>query len=200
MKGVNCVAKRKPKKLPRSLTKEELDAMYAECDTSTIIGLRNLCAMRLMADCSLRVSEMLSVKPEDINWQTGGFIVTGKGSKERQIYINDELLGLLKELLSRMLYKPQRVICTLEGKPLTSSRYFHEWVARIGAKVGIEKCHPHLFRHTFATDALRSGCDIRMVQEMMGHSDLSTTAVYLHVTSAEKERGFKNLRTNTKKG
>jgi len=189
------------KKLPRTLTIEERESVYALCDTSTFIGLRNLALLRVMADAGLRISEALGIRDKDLKWEADGVsvIVFGKGSKDRKVWLGAADRDLLKQLIER---KPhcEWLFCTYERNQLRSNNV-RDWLNNAKKKLGLDRLHPHMLRHTFATGLLEATGNIMMVKEQLGHANLSSTERYLHVVDAERERATKAYgeAQNTKK-
>jgi integrase/recombinase XerD len=176
--------------LPRFLTLEEVDRLIAAPDTSTPRGLRDRAMVELLYATGLRVSELVGLRAPDLNLEAGFLSCTGKGDKERIVPIGDEAASWV----TRYVREGRPVL--LKGR--TSPRLFVN--ARGGAlsRVGfwkILKAHglranlpadlsPHVLRHSFATHLLDRGADLRAIQMMLGHADLSTTQIYTHVLDA----------------
>jgi len=175
------------KSLPEVLTQDEVDLILKQPDTSGRLGLRDRAILETMYATGMRVSEALTVKQSDINFSDGFVRVFGKGSKERLIpigrsaiswikkYQSDVRVNLAKENSKEVLFLNAR------GKPMSRMAIWdivnkYTRMARIDKSV-----HPHTFRHSFATHLLEGGADLRAVQEMLGHSDISTTEIYTHI-------------------
>jgi integrase/recombinase XerD len=187
------------KKLPEVLNEAEqarlVDRLHGRAPTK----LRKLCLMRVMLDNGLRASEVWVLRRQDIDWQTGGMKIHGKGKKERMTWLNDENLEMLKQWLEvrrRLRHQNDFVFVRMDGQPMTDRnlRSLFQWQAQ---KVGLvdKHVHPHTCRHTFATDLLKKTKNLRLVQKAMGHEALSTTEIYLHVQDPEMEEALKGLRT-----
>jgi integrase/recombinase XerD len=177
-----------PLRLPGVLSPSEVELLLSQPDPSTPIGDRDRAMLELLYATGLRVSELVKLKIQNINLD-GGFVRTmGKGSKERVIpmgtkaiealreYLLDGRPALLKKRASRYLFLNQRADgMTRQG--------FWKIIRQYGKKAGIEKdITPHLLRHSFASHMLEYGADLRAVQVMLGHADISTTQIYTHVT------------------
>ncbi|MFC1558964.1 tyrosine-type recombinase/integrase [Gemmatimonadota bacterium] len=187
------------KKLPVVLEKEEAEAILAQPNTGCPTGLRNRAILELMYRAGLRVSEVINLKPGDIRWGSGILEVrSGKGGKDRNIPVDSETLGWLRAWQGQRPGRRQRFFITLQGKPL-SARYLQQMVKRLAHKAGLERAEqvtPHVFRHTFATGLLNDGFTIREVQTLLGHSNVSTTQIYLHVEPRALSAKIQERRTN----
>lgn len=183
------------RKLPDVLTDEERSALLKRPNRRAPTGLRNLCMIRLMLDAGLRSSEVLNLKVRDIDWMSGKLSVReGKGQKDRTLWLNEGDLELLKSWRERRPEPCELLFTTLQSGPV-SGRYLRTMVARVAKKAGIEKrVHPHLLRHSFATDLYRKTKNIRLVQKALGHEDLSTTMIYTHIIDDELEDALRNFR------
>jgi len=186
------------RKIPDVLTEEERIRLLKVPNKRYPTGIRNLAIMLTMLDCGLRSSEIVNLKMKNINLTTGEIkIVNGKGNVDRILWINGESLEVLKKWIQR---KPESefVFCTLKGAQIKDS-YLRIFINRYGKRAGIQKhLHPHLLRHTFGTDLYRRTKNIRLVQESLGHADLSTTMIYTHIVNGELEEGMKGFRTKEK--
>lgn len=169
------------KKLPVVMNTQEVQELLKQPNRKCPTGLRNYLIMLVMYRAGLRVSEVISLECRDINWQSGDLkVVDGKGGKDRVIPLEPYVLDALVKWKEQ---KPQgkKFFTTLKGEEL-NDRYIRKFVERYAEKAGIDKdVHPHTLRHTFATELLDQGFTIREVQELLGHSDLSTTMIYTHV-------------------
>lgn len=189
------------KKLPVVLTESEVQALRAGCNrTST--GQRNRALIELMLGGGLRVSEAVSLMPGDIDWQAGTIRVNdGKGGRDRVVPVDDDTLAHLQVWAARR--KELRVsarqpflvgIRTLKGM---TSRTAWAIIKRRAELAGIDKrVGPHTLRHTYATRLLDRGFSIREVQELLGHSDVSTTMIYTHVNPAALRDKIRGRRCN----
>ena len=173
--------------LPKSLGESDVDALLAAPDVATPIGLRDKAMLELLYACGLRVSELVSLELGGLNLAQGVVRIMGKGSKERLVPIGDEALAWIGRYLREA--RPQLVAegsgaVLFPGRgagPMTRQTFWHR--IRHHARVaGITKpLSPHTLRHAFATHLLNHGADLRVVQMLLGHSDLSTTQIYTHV-------------------
>jgi len=174
-------------KLPDVLSFDEIKKLLESPDTSTPKGLRDASMIELLYAAGLRVSELIHVKMAEINLEAGFVRVLGKGEKERvvpigsharekiQTYVSRSRPKLLKEHVSAYLFVARA------GKPMTRQGFW-KLLKRYSAQVGIQKeITPHSLRHSFASHLLEGGADLRAVQMMLGHVDISTTQIYTHV-------------------
>jgi integrase/recombinase XerD len=177
------------KPLPKSLTEEDVEALLAAPDVDGPIGLRDRTMLEVLYACGLRVSELVGLTLPQVNLRQGVVRVFGKGSKERLVPLGEEAsewIGrymrearpqLLKGATSDVLFPSSR------GVAMTRQTFWHriKYWAQVAA---IQKpLSPHTLRHAFATHLLNHGADLRVVQLLLGHSDLSTTQIYTHVAS-----------------
>lgn len=183
-------------KLPEILSSEEQESLLAQPNKGCPTGFRNYCLMRVMLDVGLRSSEVIELKIQDINWTTGRLKVRqGKGQKDRMLWINEDLLEFLGEWRESRPVQVSSLFVTLKGEAI-QARYLRAMIKRLGKKAGIQKdVHPHMLRHTFATDLYRETKNIRLVQKALGHSDLSTTMIYTHIVDDELEGALKTFRS-----
>lgn len=173
--------------LPKSLSEEDVDQLLMAPDTDTAIGLRDKTMIELLYATGLRVSELVGLTMTQINIRQGVVRVVGKGAKERLVPIGEEALDWLAcylrqarpELLgmkaSEVLFPSQR------GRGMTRQTFWYR-LKHWATVAGVEKpLSPHTLRHAFATHLLNHGADLRVVQLLLGHSDLSTTQIYTHI-------------------
>lgn len=174
--------------LPEVLSPDEVAALLNAPDHAKANGLRDRAMLELAYASGLRVSELIGLKISSLNHEAGFLRVVGKGSKERivpfgsaaaaaiNLYLETARPKLLKGLSSDTLFVAR------QGKPLTRQAFWKQlrvYAARAGIKSGVS---PHSLRHSFATHLLEGGADLRAVQMMLGHSDISTTQIYTHIT------------------
>lgn len=181
-----------PAKLPDVISIEQVGAMLDLQTDPSAIGLRNRALLEVLYGCGLRASEVCNLNTPDVFLDEGFLRVFGKGSKERLVPISGKALEALGEYLGApraelsmhaKAPKPQdvqAVFLNSRGGRLTRQG-LHLIVERAGRGVGIEGLHPHTLRHSYATHMLQGGADLRVIQEMLGHSDISTTQVYTHI-------------------
>ncbi|MDO9529044.1 MAG: site-specific tyrosine recombinase XerD [Syntrophales bacterium] len=175
-------------RLPDTLSMEEMNLLLRQPDTKTFSGIRDKAMLELMYATGIRVSELISLTINSINWQVGYLITIGKGNKERIVPIGktaiDSLDRYVKDIRQKFLKKTTTNIFFLNryGRGLTRQGFW-KIVKKYVNKAGLQKkVHPHTFRHSFATHLLEGGADLRSVQVMLGHADISTTQIYTHIT------------------
>lgn len=173
--------------LPKALTEEEVVSLLGAPDTSTLLGMRDKAMLELMYATGLRVSELVDLQLSNLNLNQGVIRVIGKGQKERLVPIGDEAYESLKIYLSNgrpALLKgaqTEEVFVTTRKSGMTRQAFWY-MVRRSAAQCGVtKKLSPHMLRHSFATHLLNHGADLRVVQLLLGHSDLSTTQIYTHI-------------------
>ncbi|PCM43889.1 site-specific tyrosine recombinase XerD [Marinobacter sp. ANT_B65] len=178
---------RLPRRLPDSLTEDEVESLLAEPDPGLPIELRDKAMLEILYGCGLRVSELTGLRVDQVNLRQGVIRVTGKGDKERLVPLGEEavdwLLRYMKEGRPELL-KGRACDALFPGnRPAAMTRQtFWYRVRHYATRTGIRKhLSPHTLRHAFATHLLNHGADLRVVQMLLGHSDLSTTQIYTHV-------------------
>ena len=179
------------KALPKFLSTDEVDKLLAAPDTSDPRGIRDRALIELFYATGLRVSEMVSLRQQDLNLESGYLTCTGKGRKQRLVPIGDEasawLTRYLKESRPALLKKrssPKLFVNARGGAGLTRVGLW-KILKEYGTQAGIgSRLSPHVLRHSFATHLLERGADLRAIQMMLGHSDLSTTQIYTHILDA----------------
>lgn len=176
------------RKLPDTLSLEEIDLLIQSLDLSTPEGERNRAILELLYGCGLRVSELVNLKLSDLFFAEGFIRVTGKGSKQRLIPINEYSIKLISIYINqiRVHQLPQKgeediLFLNRRGKRLTRVMIF-TIIKKQAEIVGIHKnISPHTFRHSFATHLLQNGADLRAIQQLLGHESITTTEIYTHV-------------------
>ncbi len=176
------------KNLPTVLSVDEIDLILSKPDTSNKLGLRDKAILELLYACGIRVSELINIKIPDLFFDDDVIRVFGKGSKERIIPVGSSAVKWINKYLkeSRVLLmkktKSENYLFLNNRGTKLSRMSVWKIVDRYVKEVGIEKeIHPHTFRHSFATHLLEGGADLRAVQEMLGHADISTTQIYTHI-------------------
>lgn len=178
---------KRSRRLPDTLTESEVEALLAAPEVSDVIGLRDRAMLEILYACGLRVSELVGLRLHQINQQQGVVRVVGKGNKERLVPLGEEamdwLLRYVKEARPALVEGNQTdvVFPSNRGQMMTRQTFWHR-IKLHAANAGIHKhLSPHTLRHAFATHLLNHGADLRVVQLLLGHSDLSTTQIYTHV-------------------
>jgi integrase/recombinase XerD len=186
----NLQSPKRWERLPKSLSVSEVRAfldLSSSMDLSEPAAIRDYVMFELLYSSGLRVSELISLKLEDINFDAGFVRVLGKGSKERIVPLHMRAIERVKEYISRQrpeILKKKRspyIFVTRRGGPMTRQRFW-QTIKALGRKLGIE-ISPHTIRHSFATHLLEGGADLRSLQKMLGHADISTTQIYTKVTT-----------------
>ena len=178
------------KPLPKSLSEAEVEALLAAPDIAEPLGLRDRAMLEVLYACGLRVSELVALSLEQINLRQGVVRVLGKGSKERLVPLGEEALIWLQRYQAEargllLAGRPSSVLFPSQrGEQMTRQTFWHR-IKLHARHAGILKpLSPHTLRHAFATHLLNHGADLRVVQLLLGHSDLSTTQIYTHVAKA----------------
>ena len=171
--------------LPRFLSEEEMERLLSAPDTSTDEGVRDRAMLEVMYAAGLRVSELVGLKRTDVNLDAGLVACHGKGSKERRVPIGKSATHWLQQYAnvrarSGKGTNPNLFLNSL-GAPLTRN-FAWAMIKRYSAQAGLDHVSPHTLRHSFATHLLQRGADSRSVQALLGHSDISTTQIYTHIT------------------
>jgi site-specific recombinase XerD len=174
------------------LNEEELGRLFDEPDTGTIGGLRDRAILELLFSSGLRVSELVGLDRDHINLKRREFMVRGKGQKDRPIFISEDAAQWVQAYLDKrddntrplfIRYNGTKAVDLTGNFHRLTARSVQRLVSRYALLAGITKhVSPHTLRHSFATDLLMNGADLRSVQAMLGHSNISTTQIYTHVT------------------
>jgi len=184
---------RTPERQVDFLEPDELERLFSAAEGKNETARRDRALLELLFSSGLRVSELVSLDRESVNLEIGEFVVRGKGGKVRLVFVSDRARAAIQAYMDvRTDVDPALFVSTKKGfAQKTASddlritvRTVERVVARLAAKAGIMKSvHPHTLRHSFATDLLRNGADIRSVQALLGHSSITTTQIYTHVTA-----------------
>ena len=172
--------KRTPR-FPKSLSEADVEALLAAPNTATLMGLRDRAMLELLYATGLRVSELVAVKTFEVNLDAGVVRVMGKGSKERLVPLGEEAADWISKYLKNRSHKSHALFLTSRGAGMTRQAFWH-LIRRHGARaIPGKKLSPHVLRHAFATHLINHGADLRVVQLLLGHADISTTQIYTHV-------------------
>jgi integrase/recombinase XerD len=190
--------------LPRYLTTDEVDRLLAQPDVSTPRGLRDRALIEVLYATGLRVTELVSLAQGDVNLEAGYLTCMGKGSKQRLVPVGDEAAGWLaryereaRPALVGRKPSPRLFVNARGGGALTRSGFWRILKA-YGLQAGITRdLSPHVLRHSFATHLLERGADLRAIQVMLGHADLSTTQIYTHVLEARMRTMYDRFHPRT---
>lgn len=182
--------------LPTVLSEQEVKQLLDSIEIVDATSCRNRCMVETLYATGFRVSELLSLTLSQINIQMGYIKTIGKGDKERIVPITDYLGSLLKEYIANYREEFLKdkdtsvVFLTMHGKQMSRDNFYHV-LELILKKSGITKhCSPHTLRHAFATHLLEHGADLRSIQEMLGHSDISTTTIYTHISNTKLQNEY----------
>ena len=172
--------KRAPR-FPRSLSEADVEALLAAPDTTTPLGLRDRAMLETLYATGLRVSELVALKTFEVNLDANVVRVLGKGSKERLVPLGEEAADWISRYLRMRSAKCDALFVTGRGGGMTRQAFWH-LIRRYGARaIPGKKLSPHVLRHAFATHLINHGADLRVVQLLLGHADISTTQIYTHV-------------------
>jgi len=181
-------------RLPGVLTFEEVERLLNQPDMTKPMGKRNRAMLETLYATGLRVSELVNLKISNINLEAGYLRTLGKGSKERVVPMGDKAMDAIKDYISHGRYHFTKgkdspfLFLTSSCRPM-SRQGFWKMIKKYGNKAGIIKeISPHSIRHSFATHLLEAGADLRSVQVMLGHEDISTTQIYTHVSRAQLKK------------
>ena len=183
---VHLVAPKRTRKLPSFLGEDEVARLLAAAEPSTPAGLRDRAMLELLYATGLRVSELVNLKLSQLRLDAGFLTAFGKGSKERIVPVGESAEAWVRRWLAegRAAWargRHEAVFVTNRGGPMTPQRFW-QIVKEHGRAAGIERrLSPHVLRHSFATHLLEHGADLRAVQAMLGHADITTTEIYTHV-------------------
>lgn len=172
------------RKLPNYLNYNEIEELLESIDTTSDEGLKSRLLIELFYATGCRVSEIINIKVENINRGNKTIKIMGKGSKERIVYYGDYAEGYLDRYLKRNLNKGNPFLFINDNGEIYTTQEIEKIINNLVSNISI-KTHvtPHTLRHTFATHLLNNGADIKTVQELLGHANLSTTGIYTHVSS-----------------
>ena len=184
---LRLAAARQPLRVPKSLSEAQVEALLAAPDVETVLGLRDRTMLELMYASGLRVSELVGLKTVNVSFADGALRVTGKGAKERLVPFGEEAHAWMQRYLGQARAAilagrtSEALFVTGRGGPMTR-QMFWKLVKAHAALAGIAvPISPHTLRHAFATHLLNHGADLRAVQMLLGHADISTTTIYTHV-------------------
>ncbi len=178
------------KEIPDTLSEADVDNLLLQPDDMTMLGLRDRTMLEVLYATGLRVSELVSLTLEQVNPRQGLVRLVGKGNKERLVPLGEEALDWIQRYMSESRpellkgFVSEDLFPTRRGKAMTRQAFWYI-IKRYAQQAGIEKhLSPHTLRHAFATHLINHGADLRVVQLLLGHSDLSTTQIYTHVAKA----------------
>lgn len=172
--------KRAPR-FPRSLSEVDVEALLGAPDVATPLGLRDRAMLETLYATGLRVSELVALKTFEVNLDANVIRVMGKGSKERLVPLGEEAAHWISRYLEQRKSSASALFITARRRGMTRQAFWH-LIRRYGARaIPGKKLSPHVLRHAFATHLINHGADLRVVQLLLGHADISTTQIYTHV-------------------
>lgn len=192
------------KKLPNYLNYKDLETILSIPDKNDVLGLRNALILELLYSCGVRVSELVNIKLSDIDFSNQRIIILGKGNKERIVLYGK----LCSDLLNDYLIKSRSALINEDNDYLLLNKFGNKITDRairmiiddVIKKSSLKlKVSPHTFRHTFATHLLNEGADLKIVQELLGHENISTTGIYTHVSNERLRRVYLDAHPRAKK-
>ena len=178
--------------LPKDLSEQDVEALLYAADTSTALGLRDRAMLEVLYACGLRVSELINLRVDLINLNQGYLRILGKGNKERLVPLGQIAAEWIEKYIQEArphLYKSATdyLFLTQHGGIMSRQNFWYA-IKRYALQAGIQsELSPHTLRHAFATHLLNHGADLRVVQMLLGHSDLSTTQIYTHVAQVRMQ-------------
>ncbi len=199
----DLVAPQKGVYLPKFLNGAEIEMLLAAPDVSTEAGLRDRAILELMYSSGLRVSEVVDLQLNNIDLESAIVTCIGKGNKMRRVPVGASAIEWIRSYLAQRRKKEnieiQNMFVSPAGKRLTRQAIFVT-IRDYAAKCGIDDVSPHTLRHSFATHLVQNNADIRSVQQMLGHADISTTQIYTHITSKQLKTNYDRFhpRSNSK--
>ena len=172
--------KRAPR-FPKTLSETDVEALLGTPDVRTPLGLRDRAMLETLYATGLRVSELVALKRFEVKLDAGVVRVLGKGSKERLVPLGEEAVEWISRYLKESRNASDALFVTARGGPMTRQAFWH-LIRRYGARaIPGKRLSPHVLRHAFATHLINHGADLRVVQMLLGHADISTTQIYTHV-------------------
>ena len=189
---------KKPKHLPNCLTEEEVDKLLDAPDLTSPGGIRDKAMLETMYSSGLRVSELLNLEKGQVNLSKGVITVFGKGAKERKVPLSDYAIEYIKKYISEVRSQSENkgskyLFLSKKGEPI-SRVYFFKQVKKYSELAGIEtQVSPHTLRHSFASHLLNHGAQLRIVQGMLGHTNIATTQIYTHVSNEKLKEDYDKI-------
>ncbi|MGI9034497.1 MAG: site-specific tyrosine recombinase XerD [Pyrinomonadaceae bacterium] len=197
----DLIAPQKGFYLPKFLNQTEIEQLLLVPDVSQEIGLRDRAILETMYAAGLRVSEVCDLKISDIELDAGILTCKGKGGKTRKVPLGKSAVEWLKKYLIVRRKKEnieiQNLFVSSFGKSVSRQDIF-KMVKECGAKIGREDVSPHTLRHSFATHLIQNSADVRSVQQLLGHADISTTQIYTHITDAHLRKTYEKFHPRAK--
>jgi integrase/recombinase XerD len=187
--------------LPKFLNRDEIEKLLLIPEVSNEVGLRDRAILEIMYACGLRVSEVCSLQISDLELDAGIVTCKGKGNKTRKVPMGKSAVEWLRSYLAKRRkhenFEIQNLFVSMYGRPMTRQDVFN-LVKECGIKIGRADISPHTLRHSFATHLVQNSADIRSVQQMLGHADISTTQIYTHITDQHLRRTYEKFHPRAK--
>ena len=200
---VQLVHPKKEQYLPQFFYEEEMEALFKTVETDSKKGMRDKVILELLYATGIRVSELVHIKTQDLDMKLPGVKVLGKGNKERFIpfgeFCKQSIERYLKEFKPLNHVDHDYLIVNMQGQPITERGVRYVLNDVVKRTSGVTNIHPHKLRHTFATHLLNQGADLRTVQSLLGHVNLSTTGKYTHVSNQQLRKVYLNAHPRAKK-
>ncbi len=197
----DLIAPQKGFYLPQFLNRTEIEQLLLVPDISSETGLRDRAILETMYAAGLRVSEVCDLQIGDVDTDAGLLTCTGKGNKQRRVPLGKSAVEWVKSYLAarrkKGIVEIQNLFVTSQNKPLNRQDVF-KMVKACGEKIGREDISPHTLRHSFATHLVQNNADIRSVQQLLGHSDISTTQIYTHITDSHLRNTYEKFHPRAK--
>ena len=182
--------------LPNFLNQTDIGNLLNVPDAATEIGLRDRAILELMYACGLRVSETVDLKTSDVDVDAGILTCKGKGGKTRRVPVGKSAIEWLKKYLIVRRAKEDieinNLFVSFLGRPINRQVIF-KFIKQYAEKIGLQNVSPHTLRHSFATHLVQNSADIRSVQQMLGHADISTTQIYTHITDTHLRKTYEKF-------
>jgi len=195
---------KRDKKLPIVLSQEEMIEILDEIIVCDAISSRNRCMVELLYATGMRISELLNLTLKDLNIKMGFIKVIGKGNKERMIPIGSYVGEILEQYINDYraefnIKNDSLLFFNKHGQRLSREEFYSILQTIVNSTSITKKVSPHTFRHTFATHLLENGADLRSIQELLGHSDISTTTIYTHISNQKIRSEYQQFHPRIKK-
>lgn len=189
----NIISPKLGKRLPNILTLNEFHKMINEIDSSTLLGKRDRAILEMLYSSGLRSEEILSIDESDLRLKEGEVYVRGKGGRERVAFYSEETKRAFLDYipLKRVVFPESSNLFINRFGSQLSTRFLRKMVSSYSKMAGIEKdITPHMFRHSFATTLLDNGVDLKIIKEFLGHSSISSTQIYTHLSREELRKSY----------
>ena len=195
---------KRDKKLPIILSQEEMIEILDGIIVCDAISSRNRCMVELLYATGMRISELLNLTLKDLNIKMGFIKVIGKGNKERMIPIGSYVGEILEQYINDYraefnIKNDSLLFFNKHGQRLSREEFYSILQTIVNSTSITKKVSPHTFRHTFATHLLENGADLRSIQELLGHSDISTTTIYTHISNQKIRSEYQQFHPRIKK-